>query len=248
MSTHNFQCDIDENEAFWILFEVAEAGYLTFTLSPQDDPMNDLDFAVFLPILKYGCEDKKLLRCMNSGVDLLSGNSISENSLPCIGATGLSITEKDDKEEYAGCQQGDNNFLAPIDCVKGGRYLLAVSSYGEKKHDFILELCGTAMLSCDSIHCEEITPKLKKLPFKQEVLFPNKAWNGTLPITFYRVKPQPVMVRMRNVEGGEWSHAFIKVKEEQDTYGLSVDDLSQGEYEIEIELRRELVKGRFFKK
>ncbi len=135
-------CIRQEFASVWYRWTARTTGILTFTITPNNtnNPEEDLDFAVFL--LQTGLEDcsnKELLRCMASGET--QGNPPQLNE-PCFGATGL-MDGDPDIIEFAGCDIGDNNFLAPLNMVEGESYALVVNNFSESGFGFNIEFGGT---------------------------------------------------------------------------------------------------------
>jgi len=129
----------EEQGSVWYVWTCDQPGTLEFTLTPNN-PNNDeedLDFVVYeLPGGLNDCENRISRRCM------LSGESQGMVSSPCYGATGLSAAETD-TEEFAGCQDGSNNFIAPLDMQSGVSYGLIVNNFSQSGFGFSIEFGGT---------------------------------------------------------------------------------------------------------
>ena len=135
-------CIAQEFASAWYTWTARNSGSLTFTITPNNvnDPEEDLDFALYrLPDGLSDCANKELIRCMASGET--AGNTNSQNE-PCFGATGLRTGETD-TEEFAGCNPGDNNFLAPLQMVEGESYALVVNNFSASGFGFNIEFGGT---------------------------------------------------------------------------------------------------------
>ncbi len=125
-----------ETNSTWFTWQAANAGMLTFTLTPTN-PEDDLDFIVYeLPNGINNCTGKEVLRCMASGENFGSGP-------PCMGPTGLS-TGSTDTEEMGGCDPGDDNFLAPLQLEIGTAYALLVNNFSDTGNGFSISFGGNA--------------------------------------------------------------------------------------------------------
>ncbi len=135
--------DQDQEQAsVWYVWTCETSGTLEFTLTPNNPngAEEDLDFVVYeFPGGLDDCDNRIPLRCMLSGES--EGNAVNQNS-PCWGPTGLAAGETD-ISELAGCQSGDNNFVAPIDMVAGTSYGLIVNNFSESSFGFEIEFGGT---------------------------------------------------------------------------------------------------------
>lgn len=127
-----------ESSSVWFKWIARNDGKLTFTLDPIN-PVDDLDFAVFeLPNGLNDCSKKKVLRCMASGENV--GAPFDEWKI-CTGATGLREGETS-TEEQRGCQEGNTNFLAPLEMQAGKAYALLINNFSESGSGFRLEFGG----------------------------------------------------------------------------------------------------------
>lgn len=132
-------CINEEFASVWYTWTASINGSLTFVLQPNN-PADDLDFSVYrLPSGIRNCQDRMLIRCMASGETL--GASNAQNA-PCTGPTGLREGSSD-IQEVAGCQLGDDNFLAPLQMIKGETYALIVNNYSQSGFGFSIEFGGT---------------------------------------------------------------------------------------------------------
>ncbi|MFT5165211.1 MAG: gliding motility-associated-like protein [Saprospiraceae bacterium] len=132
-------CIQDEISSVWYQWTCDQSGTLAFTLTPSQST-DDLDFAVFeLPNGINNCSGKELIRCMASGENV--GEPFA-NWEPCTGATGLSLGDSD-TEEVAGCQAGNNNFVAAIDMQAGVSYALIVNNFSNTGSGFTIEWGGS---------------------------------------------------------------------------------------------------------
>ena len=135
-------CIFGETASSWYKWTADQSGTLELTLTPNNIA-DDLDFAVFLlPGGLDDCDNKELVRCMASGE---TGGASDQQNAPCMGATGLRIGETD-VEETAGCQPGDNNFVAALDMVQGETYALVVNNFSESGSGFSIDFGGTGTL------------------------------------------------------------------------------------------------------
>lgn len=131
-----------ERASAWYVWTCDEPGTLEFTITPGNigNENEDIDFLVYeLPGGLTDCENRIALRCMLSGETL---NNPPELNAPCLGPTGLMAGETD-TEETAGCSQGDNNFLAPLDMVSGVSYGLLINNFSQTGFGFSIDFGGT---------------------------------------------------------------------------------------------------------
>lgn len=128
-----------ETSSAWYKWTCEQSGTLTFSLTPNN-PDDDLDFLVYeLPNGAEDCSGKIELRCMASGENT---NEPIENWINCTGATGLQFGDQD-TGEACGCQDGNNNFVAPIDMVAGRSYALIVNNFSNSSSGFSISFGGT---------------------------------------------------------------------------------------------------------
>ena len=142
LSADDNLCVRTESTSNWLEWTMAEAGTLTFVLSTIDN-FTDLDFVLYR-VTGQICEDLEAVRCMASGV------STGQDSEPCMGPTGLALGETD-VSENPGCDNGSNNFLAPLETQAGERYVLLVMNFTQTGNvDISLEFEGARIEDCGS--------------------------------------------------------------------------------------------------
>jgi hypothetical protein len=147
-----------EENSTWIKFEIAQSGNLAFAITPHrlDD---DIDFVVFRLPSTGECQYKQIVRCMAAGD---RGNE-ALTSL-CMGETGLRVGEKASSRN-AGCDDAaDNNWLAPLQVLKGEHYVILISNVSTAGPGFSIRFSGTAKLPCDD---EPKKPEIKKKPVEK---------------------------------------------------------------------------------
>ncbi len=132
-------CVGTEYNSIWIELNVVNAGDLIFDIMPKNG-ISDFDFLV-LKKESENCDENEVVRCMATGAT--AGNPNNEN---CTGNTGLQYGETDIVEE-PGCNQTDNNYLAPLEVFHGDRYLLLINNFSDTV-GFDLVLGGTAEIHC----------------------------------------------------------------------------------------------------
>ncbi|MBN8677808.1 MAG: hypothetical protein J0M29_06250 [Chitinophagales bacterium] len=177
-----------EENSTWIKFDIAESGTLSFTITPHKEG-DDLDFVVYRSI-DGSCKNMKIVRC-NAAGDPSDWASHSK----CLGKTGLRNGESDSSED-AGCNDSDDNaWLAPLNVLKGEKYILLVSNVTTRGPGFDIEFGGTALLPCE-----------KKKPVATVTPKPTKPKPKPTPAIVS--KPAPEQIGGRKVEVGE----EIKVK------------------------------------
>lgn len=175
-----------EENSTWIRFDIEQSGSLTFVISPHrfDD---DMDFVVYR-LLDGTCNNKKIVRC-NAAGDPRS----AAGSSPCLGETGLREGEKDSSVD-AGCNDAsDNAWLAPLQVVKGEKYMVLVSNVSTEGPGFNIRFNGTAMLPCDKKPKKNTPPKAKP---------PVKA-TPVKPPAVVASAPKPTAIGGRAVEVGD---------------------------------------------
>ncbi len=116
-----------ESFSTWFVWTAAEAGSLTFSLAPINEP-DDLDFVLYeFPNGPGDCSGKTVLRCMASS---------------CFGPTGLQEGATDISEP-PGCSAAQDNFLAPLQMEAGVTYGLMVNNFSQTTIGFRMEFGGT---------------------------------------------------------------------------------------------------------
>lgn len=227
-----------EENSTWLKFDIAESGTLTFTLTPHKSD-DDLDFVVYRSI-DGTCKNMKIVRC-NAAGDPSDWASHSR----CLGQTGLRAGETDSSED-AGCTDIDDNaWLAPLNVIKGEKYVLLVSNVTTKGPGFDIDWGGTALMPCEK---KKPIAAAKPKPEKPKVTPPK-------PVPS---KPAPTVIGGRKVEVGEELRVKsrkIKLKlwdsqvQDGDVISVYLDDkkvidrlyllLKPQEFEIELPAGRE---------
>jgi len=133
-------CVVQKYTSTWIELKTVTSGDIIFEIIPAVDDDTDIDFIVF-KLSSGDCDTKTIIRCMGSG------EITGQNSESCLGPTGLAYGETD-VEEGQGCNDGSNNFLAPIIAEEGDHYVLLVNNFFQTQPTFDLEVGGTAQLDC----------------------------------------------------------------------------------------------------
>jgi len=132
-------CVQQEFNSTWISIKAVSSGDLTFTLTPSEEGQ-DLDFLVF-KTTDNNCNELELLRCM------ASGQTVGQDSEPCLGATGLAVGETD-TVEYPGCTPMDNNFLAPLEVEQDDEFIIMINEFSTSMSGFTIDFGGSASLEC----------------------------------------------------------------------------------------------------
>ncbi|MFN0035720.1 MAG: hypothetical protein ACKVUS_11685 [Saprospiraceae bacterium] len=177
-----------EENSTWLKFEIAESGSFSFSITPHKTD-DDIDFVVYRS-LDGSCKNVKIVRC-NAAGDPSDWASHSQ----CLGQTGLRSGESDSSED-AGCNDtGDNAWLAPLNVLKGEKYILLISNVTSSGPGFDISFGGTALLPCE-----------KQNPIAAAKAKPPKATGGLL--TEPKPSPKPETIGGRKVEVGE----EVKVK------------------------------------
>lgn len=128
-----------EVSPYWFKFKIDQPGDLVFTITP-DDPRDDYDFALYRLVALDDCGDRELVRCMKSGPNV--GEPPAEWA-PCSAATGLSASSSGLSEDV-GCTQvpgvqRDDNFLSPVEALRGDVYALLVHNSSQSGRGFTLD-------------------------------------------------------------------------------------------------------------
>ena len=141
LDVHNF-----EQNVVWFKYRFTTYGRFEFTITPGSFP-EDLDFVVF-KTATGDCNGLEAVRCSFTGESIGQGlDSV------CLGPTGL-VFGSLDFVEFPGCNEGDDNFLAPVHTTPGEvLYLMVKSFYGNA--NFTIEHTGTTTISCDPVGAEE---------------------------------------------------------------------------------------------
>lgn len=177
-----------EENSTWIKFDISESGTLSFTITPHQEG-DDLDFVVYRSI-DGSCKNMKIVRC-NAAGDPSDWASHSK----CLGKTGLRSGETDSSED-AGCNDSDDNaWLAPLNVLKGEKYILLVSNVTTRGPGFDIDFGGTALMPCE-----------KQKPIA--AVKPKPAPAKPKPKVQVVSKPAPELIGGRKVEVGE----EVKVK------------------------------------
>ncbi|WP_236981068.1 gliding motility-associated C-terminal domain-containing protein [Membranihabitans maritimus] len=166
-----------EISSVWFKWVARNDGDLTFVLDPIN-PTDDLDFAVYeLPGGLDDCGNKQLLRCMASGEVIGEPFSVWE---PCTGPTGLA-TGSTDVAEQRGCQDGDDNFLMPIEAEEGKAYALVVNNFSTSGAGFRLEWGGDADFAAPDAEIIITNPKPLYCPDEEiEFYAVDQSLSGTI--------------------------------------------------------------------
>jgi len=131
-----------ESTSYWIQINPITDGQLVFEITPATEQI-DYDFLVY-KITYNDCASTEIVRCMASGQT--GGLSDAQNA-PCLGSTGLAFGETD-VEELPGCNDGSNNFLAPLEVLSGETYLIMINEFSQLDMPFELNFGGSAILDC----------------------------------------------------------------------------------------------------
>lgn len=119
-----------ESSSAWFVFTAANAGKLTFTITPND-PNDDIDFVLYrLPNGPNDCTGKISERCMVAG-------DFAPTS-PCMGPTGLNLTATDINQP-PGCAAGMDNWLRYLTLVPGRTYALCVNNFTTIGNGFTID-------------------------------------------------------------------------------------------------------------
>jgi len=116
-----------ESNSTWYKWTCDTAGLFTFVLSPLN-ATDDLDFALYELNGDLTTCSRKLLRCAAAS---------------CFGPTGLRLGANDSSEP-PDCEDGQDNWLAPVQLEKGKSYLLGINNFSNTGNGFRMEFGGDA--------------------------------------------------------------------------------------------------------
>ena len=172
-----------ESGSVWYKWTCKDPGTLTFTLTPNNPNTSeeDLDFVVYeFPGGLDDCDNRESVRCMLSG--RTGGFSEAQNA-PCVGPTGLREGETD-FQEFAGCNDNSNNFVAPLDMEAGKSYGLIVNNFSNSGFGFSIEFGGTGtFLGPDA---DFFTEAVDAFECDKTINFINNSSSETDPIVSYQ--------------------------------------------------------------
>jgi hypothetical protein len=225
----------------WIKWTVATSGSFVFTITP-DSPLIDLDFAVFLLNNSGNCDDKTTTRCMAAGENV--GQPFPSWEV-CTGATGLSFFETD-TEEAPGCNNGNNNFLAALDCIAGETYALVINNFSNDGSGFRVEFCGDAVLPCDTIVCLPLGDNEQKKAFLPMKVFPNPA-GDVINLELEAPAAADARFSVVNAQGVQVADGFHSVLPGLNNLTLPAAGLPAGMYFIRLEMKSGFAVARFIK-
>lgn len=161
-------CLQEESSSAWYKWTCDKPGTLTFTLKPIN-PADDIDFALFL--LPFGvddCRTKIPVRCMASGEEV---NALYSRWARCSGTTGLRFSSSD-AVEFAGCDEGDDNYISGIMMETGQSYALLINNFHNTGNGFSIEFGGSGTFKGPVAHF--VVNKLK-INQDQELWLRNKS-------------------------------------------------------------------------
>jgi len=147
-----------ESNSTWFKWTCDSSGSLTFALSPLNGK-DDLDFALYELNGGLSSCSRTLLRCEASQCKQHQDQT-----------TGLKEGATDINEQ-PGCEEGQDNWLAPVQLEKGKSYLLGINNF-ENANGFRVEFGGTATfegpkpdfeIMGDTSFCREQTIEIKDL-------------------------------------------------------------------------------------
>ena len=137
-----------EKASSWYTWECDQPGSLTMELIPSNigivEIVDDLDFVIFeLPNGISDCDNRVEIRCMGSGANGTANiTDPVETWQICNRATGMREGETD-VQEFGGCQDGSNNYIAPLIMEAGKTYVMLINNFANQGLGFSLEFGGT---------------------------------------------------------------------------------------------------------
>ena len=201
-----------ESQTYWYRYSFEAAGCFTFMLS-SDEEMYDLDFSVYRATTN-DCSELTSVRCMLSGENV---GGPSDEWIRCVGPTGLMEGEVD-TEELQGCEETDNNFLAPLFVEAGEVYYLAVKNFS-LADVFLLEHSFIENSSCTSSSQTVFNEK-------RSVIYPNPT-NDRINIELQSAHADLQRIELFNIQGQ-------LVNFETKLRYIDVDDLIPGAYHLKL--------------
>ncbi len=256
-SAHKLDAVLISNRPLWLVFKSKEAVEWTFTITP-DDPLDDLDFIVFESRdIANSIEDLYEVRFMSSGAN--AGSSVW-NSIDCLGATGLK-EGSEDKIEFQGCNEGDDNFLAPIPLEKSKYYYVMINNYsGEAAYTITFDqqeidledlsdrfsLSDNVVLPSSNALCG-VGTTVQDEEILQVAIFPNPV-RDLLSIEFDNTPELSDGDQLRFNIIDESGRSVLKSQQVfSPTLKIDVSTLIQGNYFIYFENGEELIRKQFHK-
>ena len=152
----NGSCIGGEKASSWYVWECDQSGTLTMELIPSnlgiEEIVDDLDFIVFeLPNGIENCNDRVEVLCMGSGANVTNGRIDPVNTWAlCNRATGMREGETD-TQEFGGCNNGSNNYIAPLNMVSGRAYGLLINNFTTSGLGFSIEFGGSGTFRGPSV-------------------------------------------------------------------------------------------------
>lgn len=210
------QLSLIDTNTVWLKYQFVSSGIFSFQITPSIWS-TDIDFVVFRSETNT-CNDLKSVRCMFSGQTI--GEPLDSS---CLGTTGLA-TWATDTIEYAGCNPGDDNFLATLEVEEGEVIYLAILSLWTDP-DYLLEHGGTAEISCLPIHSKE-----EKIPTIQ--VFPNPS-TKQIRIELQKREGKEIQFELLNSMGKKvLSGKFI------DSSDINIEEIPPGMYFLRMLVNR----------
>lgn len=231
-----------EENSTWLKFEIAESGTLSFTITPHKSD-DDIDFVVYRS-LDGSCKNMKIVRC-NAAGDPSDWASHSQ----CLGKTGLRSGEPDSSED-AGCfDTGDNAWLAPLNVLKGEKYILLVSNVTSRGPGFEIDFGGTALLPCEkkkpiaATKPKPADPKSKPNPTNPSIAKPSpkpESIGGRAVVVKeeVKVKNRKITLKIWDSQVQDGDIVSIYLNDEKKINRIYLTQKPQ-EFEIELPLGRE---------
>ena len=212
---------VEENNSFWIEWQVQESGTLLFTIDPSD-PNDDIDFILYQK--DKDCNSLTEIRCMASGRTY--GNE-KRNESNCNGSTGLQLSSTDEFE-LSGCKYNDDNYLKFLQAERGENYILFINNYTSTKAVSIT-LDGSAELEEKEGCIKDIQGN--KLQISK--VFPNPA-QQEISILFNTKPDSEFTLEILSLRG-ELLHQQAHISNNiEDILKIKVDEFPSGTYVIRL--------------
>jgi len=221
---------IDESNAIWLYWDIAEAGEFKFEIAPYDYE-DDIDFVLY-QASNDKCESLQKIRAVMSGPNLPS----LKNSNPCLGATGLSY-KSTDVYENSGCSGEDDNYVSAVNGDNSTRYYLLINNYASEK-GFSFNLNGSITLNESA--CEN---KSVSIIYEDMTLYPNPTAN-ILNVDIGNSINDISDLLILDVTGRVISNVEITG---QRVYQIDVSEVPQGMYTVRASGDEEVIEKRFVK-
>jgi hypothetical protein len=213
----NPPCEVMEINSTWFTFSFSSPGVFYFTITPSE-LLADIDFVVFES--SDDCDEKLSVRCMLAGENI--GAPVDS---VCLGPTGLSPGSTD-LLESPGCQNTNDNFLAPLNVDAGALYYLMVIDFNSGGGTYYtLNFTSTAEL-----YCNPVSVPAENTIKDDIILFPNPA-SDQIELILTQPRITKMQVRVFDSYGRKYTEKEFNSFEQ---IMLNTDQLPAGAYIVHL--------------